>query len=135
MNSKSLYVEGHLFVAAVRILEHRHQAPPSLKQLSEILGFSSEQTGLISRRLEQQGIIELVESAYGDRWAVADHLKLEKLPRESETSQLDNELKKFRAERSKISKKVEDFKEQQAQKQKDLFSELQKQLKKELKED
>lgn len=135
MKSKSLYIEGHLFVAAVRILEHRHQAPPSLKQLAEILGFSSEQTGLISRRLEQQGIIELVESAYGDRWAVADHLQLEKLPREDETSQLDDELKKFQAERSKISKKVEDFKEQQAQKQKDLFSELQKQLKKELKED
>ena len=135
MKSKNLYVEGHLFVAAVRILEHRHQAPPSLNQLAEILGFSSEQTGLISRRLEQQGIIELVESAYGDRWAVADHLKLEKLPRESEASQLDDELKKFQAERSKISKKVEDFKEQQAQKQKDLFSELQKQLKKELKED
>ncbi|MGD9188938.1 MAG: hypothetical protein PVI89_12035, partial [Desulfobacteraceae bacterium] len=65
----------------------------------------------------------------------ADHLQLEELPSESETSQLDDELKKFQAKRNKISKKVEDFKEQQAQKQKDLFSELQKQLKKELKKD
>jgi DNA-binding Lrp family transcriptional regulator len=135
MESKSLYAEGHLFVAAVRILEHRHKAPPALDQIAKMLGFSSEQTGLISRRLEQQGIIELVESAYGDRWAVADHLQLEELPRESEASQLDDELKKFQAKRNKISKKVEDFKEQQAQKQKDLFSELQKQLKKDLKKD
>jgi DNA-binding Lrp family transcriptional regulator len=135
MESKSLYVEGHLFVAAVRIIEHRHKAPPALDQIAKMLGFSSEQTGLISRRLEQHGIIELVESAYGDRWAVADHLQLEALPSERETSQLDDELKKFQAKRNKITKKVEDFKEQQAQKQKDLFSELQKQLKKQLKKD
>jgi uncharacterized protein YlxW (UPF0749 family) len=135
MESKSLYVEGHLFVAAVRILEHRHKAPPAMDQIATMLEFSSEQAGLISRRLEDHGIIELVESAHGDRWAVADHMQLEALPRESESSQLDDELKKFQAKRDKLSKKVEDFKEQQAQKQKDLFSELQKQLKKELKKD
>ena len=132
MESKTLYVEGHLFVAAIRILEHRHQAPPALDQISGLLGFSVEQAGLVSRRLEQQGIIELVESAYGDRWAVAEHLKLEELPRDAESSQLDDELKKFQAERNKIAQKVESFKEQQAQKQKDLFSELQKKLKKDL---
>lgn len=132
MESKSLYAEGHLFVAALRILEHRHKAPPALDQISEMLGFSAEQTGLLSRRLHQRGIIELVESAYGDRWAVADHEKLETLSRESESSQLDDEVKKFQAERNKISQKVEHFKEQQAKKQKDLFSELQKKLKKDL---
>ena len=132
MESKTLYGEGHLFVAAIRILEHRNQAPPALDQISEMLGFSAEQAGLISRRLQQQGIIELVESAYGDRWAVADHMQLETLPREVESSQLDDELKKFQAQRNKISQKVESFKEQQAQKQKDLFAELQKKLKKDL---
>lgn len=132
MESKSLYAQGHLFVAAIRVLEHQRQAPPALDQISKMLGFSAEQTGLLSRRLQQQGIIELVESAYGDRWAVADHEKLETLSRESESSQLDNELKKFQAERNKIAQKVEHFKEQQAKKQKDLFSELQKKLKKDL---
>jgi seryl-tRNA synthetase len=132
MESKTLYGEGHLFVAAIRILEHRNQAPPALDQISEMLEFSAEQAGLISRRLQQQGIIELVESAYGDRWAVTDHMQLEALPREVESSQLDDELKKFQAQRNKISQKVESFKEQQAQKQKDLFAELQKKLKKDL---
>ena len=132
MESKTPYGEGHLFVAAIRILEHLNQAPPALDQISEMLKFSAEQAGLVSRRLQQQGIIELVESAYGDRWAVADHTQLEELPREVASSQLDDELKKFQAERSKIAKKVESFKEQQAQKQKDLFSELQKKLKKDL---
>ena len=132
MESKTLYGEGHLFVAAIRILEHLDQAPPAPDQISEMLGFSPEQVGLISRRLQQQGIIELVESAYGDRWTVADHMQLETLPREVESSQLDDELKKFQAQRNKITKKVESFKEQQAQKQKDLFAELQKKLKKDL---
>lgn len=132
MESKNPYSEGHLFIAAIRILEHRHQAPPSLDQIAELIGFSAEQTGLISRRMQEEGIAKLVESAYGDRWAVADHHKLEALPQEAQASQLDDQLKKFQAEKNKIAKKVESIKEEQAKKQQDLFADLEKKLKKDL---
>jgi hypothetical protein len=132
MESKSLYYEGHLFVAAIRILERRHGAPPALDQISEMLQFSAEQTGLISRRLRDAGIVGQVEGAFDDRWVVADHLCLEQLPREVEVSELDNALKKFQSERNKLASKVESIKEQQAQKKKELFAGLEKKLKKDL---
>ena len=103
MESKSLYHEGHLFVAAIRILERRHGAPPALDQISDLLQFSVEQTGLISRRLRDAGIVAQVEGAFDDRWVVGDHLQLEQLPREVEVSELDNALKKFQSERNKLA--------------------------------
>ncbi len=132
MGSKSLYFEGHLFVAAIRILEHQNGAPPALAQIAKMLGVSSEQTGLISRRLCEAGIVDQVEGAYDNRWIVSDHLKLEGLPRDAEASQLDSALKKFQSERNQMTQKIESIKQQQAQKQKDLFADIEKKLKKDL---
>lgn len=130
MATKNLYAEGHLFVAAVRVLEHQHGSPPALDQVAELLRLSREQAGLVSRRLQEAGIIEAVEGAFGDRWVVRDHLKLEELPRTSDPSQLGAELKKFQSERGKIAQKVESIKAQQAQKKKELFADIEKRLKK-----
>lgn len=130
---KNPYQEGHLFAAAVRILEHLNGAPPTLKEISHLLKYSEEQTGLISRRLTEAGIVKVVESAFGDRWGVDDHLLIESLPKEEAVSQMDEALRQFKAEKSKMSQKIESIKEQQAKKQKDLFSELEKKLKKDLK--
>ncbi len=132
MEGKNQYQEGHLFIAAVRVLEYCHGAPPTLGQIAEMLKFSVEQTGWISRRLHEAGIIKMVESAFGDRWGIDDHLKLEELPREMESSQMDEALKQFKAEKNKLALKVESIKEQQAKKQKDLFSEIEKKLKQDL---
>ncbi len=132
---KNPYQEGHLFVAAIRILEHQNGTPPAIKDISDLLNFSAEQAGLISRRLEEDGIVKIVESAFGDRWGVEDHLKLEELPKEAAANQMDEALEQFKAEKSKMAQKIESIKEQQARKQKDLFSELEKKLKKNLTED
>jgi hypothetical protein len=132
MENKSLYHEGHLFVAAIRILERRHGAPPTLEQISEMVLFSNEQTGLISRRLRDAGIVEQVEGVFGDRWCIIDPVKLEELPKDQEVTQLDTALKKFQSERNKLAEKVENIKEMQAQKRKELFAGLEKKLKKDL---
>lgn len=126
------YHEGHLFVSAIRVLEHRNSAPPAIDQIAEMLRLSVEQAGYISRRLQEAGVIKVVESAFGDRWGVDDHLKIEELPQEVEASQLDEALKQFKSEKDKLARKVESIKAQQAQKQKDLFSEIEKKLKKDL---
>jgi hypothetical protein len=130
--SKNQYQEGHLFVAAIRLLEHQNGTPPTLGEISELLDLSAEQTGLISRRLVDVGIIKIVESAFGDRWGIEDHLKIEALPKEAATNQIDDALKQFKAEKSKMAKKIAAIKEEQAKKQKDLFSEIEKKLKKDM---
>ena len=132
MGDKSLYSEGHLFVAAIRILEHRNGAPPDMDQICALIKFSTEQAGLVSRRLREAGIVDPVSGPFGDRWVVADHLKLEEQPRETEVSQLDDALKKFQSERDKLAEKVASIKEQQAKKKKELFADIEKKLKKDL---
>ena len=129
---KNPYQEGHLFVAAIRLLEHQTGGPPDLEQIVELVGFSAEQAGLVSRRLEEKGIIKVVQGAYGNRWGIDDHLLLEELPRSVAVSQLDEELKQFKQKKDALSQKVESIKEEQQKKQKDLFSEIEKKLKQDL---
>lgn len=132
MEGKSLYSEGHLFVAAIRILEHQNGAPPDLNQICSLTRFSKEQAGLVSRRLRETGIVEAVSSPFGDRWAVAAHTKLEELPRDEKISQLDSALKKFQSERDKFAEKVASIKEEQEKKKKELFAGIEKKLKEDL---
>lgn len=133
MANKSIFLEGHLLVAAIRVLEHRHGAPPTLDLIYEILGLGPEQAALICRRLLEEGIIRQVEGAFDGRWTVADYQKLETLPRDStEPTQLDHALKRFQSEKNKMTLKVESIKEQQALKKKDLFAEIEKRLKKDI---
>lgn len=133
MERKSIFNEGHLVVAAIRILEFRSGSPPSSDQIAEMLNMSAEQTAYIIRRLSEEGIIELVESAFGDRWTTADYLKLEDLSRDAaEPTQLDHALEKFQSEKNKMAQKVEAIKEQQAAKKKDLFAEIEQKLKKDI---
>lgn len=132
MKNKSIYEEGHLLAAAIRVLEHLNNAPPTLDQIAQLLKLPNEQIGLIGRRLKEAQIIAQVEGAYDERWTLRDHLKIEELPRATSTSQLDSALEKFKSERQQLAKKVESIKEQQAKKQKDLFSEIEKRLKQDL---
>jgi len=135
MTEKSAYTDGHLIVAAIRIHDHLNDAPPSLGEICASLNLSREKVGQFIRRLEKRDIIRPVESAYGQRYAIADHLKLEELPRSAEPSKLDEEIQKFKSERNKMEKKVESIQSQQAQKQKDLFAEIEKKLKKNLRKE
>lgn len=134
-HKRDRYSDGHLFVAAVRILSHRNSSPPHLSEIADMLKLSKEQAGLICRRLHDAGIISAVEGAFGERWVVSDHLKLEGLPKEEERSELGDALKKFQTERQKLAKQVENIKEQQALKKKELFAGIEKKLKKDLSKD
>jgi DNA-binding Lrp family transcriptional regulator len=135
MSAQSEYKEGHLIVAAIRIHDHLNDAVPSLEEICTRLNLSHEKGGQIVRRLEKLGIILPVQSAYGERYAIGDHLKLEELPRSATPSKLDEEIERFKSERGKMEKKVESFQSQQAQKQKDLFAEIEKKLKRNLNKD
>jgi len=127
-----LYSNAHLFVAAIRVFEHRHSAPPSLEDICKTLSFSIEKGNLLLRRLKDLQIIKAVEGSYGDRLFIHNHLKLEDIPRGGEESRLDEELKKFQDAQKKLSQKIELFRAEQTQKKKSLFSEMEKKLKAEL---
>ena len=132
MNEKDLYSHAHLFAAAIRVLTHLKSAPPSMQSVCELLECSLEHGHWVSRRLQTLGIIDAVEGAYGTRLFLRDHLKLEEIPQEATETKLDEALREFKASRQDQSQKVATFQAEQKEKQKNLFADLEKQLKKNL---
>jgi hypothetical protein len=134
MQSKknNLYSNAHLFVAAIRVWEHQNSTPPSLTKICNMLSFSVEKGNFLCRKLDEMGIIEIVQGSYGDRLFIRDHINLEDIPKGEEDSRLEEELKKFQDTQKAFSQKIESFRSEQAQKKKDLFAEMEKKLKNEL---
>jgi DNA-binding Lrp family transcriptional regulator len=129
MTSNDMYTTAHLFVAAVRILDHQDGAPPALEAVCRQLKYSEEKGSYLLNRLKELGIVDTVESGFNDRIVVANHLAIEDLPRDAEESRLEQELKKFKKGKNVMEEKVASIKAQQDQKKQDLFAEIEKKLK------
>lgn len=132
MNAANLYSSAHLIVAAIRILEHRNSSPPSVENVCDTLSVSLEQGNLLFRKLGELKIIEVVEGPYGTRLFVRNHVMIEEIPKDSKESGIEEEIKQFQNNKKDYTKKIESFQAKQAEKQKNLFAELEKKLKRDL---
>ena len=131
MQNIDFYTKAHLFVSAIRILEYKDQAAPSIENVCRIISCSLEQGNLICNKLFEMGIINIVEGAYGTKLYIKNYLAIEEIPKGAEENRFEKEIEKFKESQKNISQKVELFKAEQAEKQKNLFAELEKKLKKE----
>lgn len=131
MQNTDLYSNAHLIVAAIRVLAHKKNAPPSIEDVCQALSFSLEQGNFICNKLEEMQVIEIVEGSYGTRLFIKKHLRIEDIPRGDKVGGLEEEVKKFQSSRKDFTKKIESFQAKQAKKQKDLFAELEKKLRQE----
>lgn len=129
---KDFYSEAHLLVAAIRVHEHLHSQPATLEDVCRMLAFSAEHAGIISRRLEDLGILEAIQGSFGARLFVRDHRKLEDIPRGELGRKLEDEVKKFQDLQRSFTQKIETLQAEQAGKKKNLFAEMEKKLKEEL---
>jgi hypothetical protein len=129
MSSAGFYNEAHLAVAAIRILEHQNDAPPSVDAICRCLAFSIEKGTRICRKLDDLKIIEVVDGAFGTRVFIINHPVLEDISQDDTGSGLEDEVKKFKDSRKEFTQEIESFKAKQDQKQKDLFASLEKKLK------
>lgn len=130
------YTEAHLFVAAVRILQHRQHSPPAVEEVGEMLGISVELAHSIRRRLTDLGIVLSLTDPFTTKVSVADHLAIEKLPKvEREENALARELEKFQASKKDMDKKVADIQAELAKKKKAMFADVEKMFKKEANKD
>ncbi|MEA1949131.1 MAG: hypothetical protein U9N83_17750, partial [Thermodesulfobacteriota bacterium] len=64
------------------------------------------------------------------RLFIKNHLKIEEIPKGKKEDKLEESLKVFQNSRKDFTQKIEYFQAKQAKKQKDLFAELEKKLKK-----
>ena len=130
MQNSDFYSNAHLFVAAIRVFTHQNSAPPSIDQVCRITSFSLEQGNFICKKLKELGVVDVVEGGFGNRLFIKDHLKIEEIPKGKKEGKLEESLKEFQNSRKEFTRKIESFQAQQAKKQKNLFAELEKKLKK-----
>ena len=134
MQGKDFYSDAHLVVAAIRIIEHRNSAPPSIDEVCRTISFSLEQGNFVCRKLNEMNIINVVEGAFGTKLFIKNHLLLEDIPKGATEDDLEKELKKFQDSKKDYTQKIKLFQSEQEKKRKDLFTELEKKLKKDLDE-
>jgi hypothetical protein len=130
MKKTDFYSNAHLVVAAIRILDHQNAASPTIEDVCRTLSFSMEQGNYICNKLIGMGIIEVIEGAYEIRLFIKNHLKIEEIPKGEMDSSLKGDLEKFQDSKKDFTQKIESFQAKQAKKQKDLFADLEKKLKK-----
>lgn len=127
------YTEGHLFVAAIRVLQYKKGVPPSLEEVCAMLDSTVESGHAVCRTLKKAGIIETLEDPYTIKLLIADHLELENLPRqESQDTNLAKELEKFQAEKRDKDKKFKEMQDELEKKKQDKLSEIEAKFKKQM---
>lgn len=129
MKPPSLYEEGHLILAAIRILEHRMGTPPDVENICQMLELSIEQGNRICNKLSEKGVIRILSGAFGTKVDIADHLLIESLRAEDGPAAIQDDIEKFKASRQALTQKVASIKAEQDEKKKSLFADLEKQLK------
>jgi len=89
------YEDGHLVVAAARVLANRANKPPTPEQIAELLGQPPDFVRTLVVTLGEEGILRVVENPFEIRVEVADYVKLEGLPREADGPTMRDELDTF----------------------------------------
>jgi len=104
-----LYEEGHLFVAAVRVLSHKENRPPTLDEVTELLNLSKEVVFLTARGLADRGILHLMENPFEIHVEIADHLAIEELPRDDTGPGFGEDLDEFHEKKKREQDEMGDF--------------------------
>ena len=113
------YDQSHLVVAAVRILAHKDEKPPTMEEIGELLGISHEVIGAVARALDSRGIVKIHMTPFDTRVEVADHTALEELPREDTGAAMKEEVDAFLERTKEKQEKIEKlFGEEEYQKRK-----------------
>lgn len=127
------YTEAHLFIAAMRLLQHKSGTQPAIDDICTMLGISTEQGLATGRKLADKGIVEKMQDPFSVRFAITDHTRIEDLPRDTtEETGLSQELEQFMARKKQDEKKIETIQAELDRKKQSLFESIEQKLKKEM---
>ena len=127
------YTEAHIFVAAIRVLQHQGGCPPDLADVCKMMQVSEEVGHTLCRKLAKRGIVETFEDPFAVKLAVANHLDIETLPKKvTDDNSLAKELAKFHSEKKNVDQKVAAIQAELAKKKQDLFADIEAKFKKEM---
>lgn len=101
------YEEGHLIVAAVRVLAHRDGRSPTPDEIAALLRLSSEKVHILVHELRQCGVLKALEGPFDLRLDLGDLAPLEELPRGDTGPSIQGELEEFHAQVVERKKEME----------------------------
>ncbi len=107
MPARVSYEDGHLVVAAVRVLGHRSGKPPTPEEVADLVDMPAEFIRNVAISLGEEGILKVLENPFEIRLEIADHMKLETLPRKSEKPSIGDEIDEFLKKRKEKVKETE----------------------------
>ena len=121
--------EARLILAAIRVLSHLNQKPPTPEEVADLLEMSGSAVRLQLSQLEDLGAAALVTSAFETHAEVRDHLLAEQLPEEAGPA-ISEDLREFdrrkQEETDRMSRLFDsgEHQEQQRKKLQDMDKEL-----------
>ena len=95
MKTLPTQAQGHLVVAAMRVVQFKLRRPATDAEIAEILDLPPEEVAHWARGLHAHGVIQLVESAFDVRYELMDHTLLETLPEDEGAPALEGEIEAF----------------------------------------
>lgn len=107
MGIKPNYHEAHLIVAAVRVLTHCGQRPPTPEDVAKLLGLTPEKTNIVVHELGELGVLRLLKSPFDVRLDAVDPRPLESLPREETDPAMKQELDEFAVKNREKNQEME----------------------------
>ncbi len=123
--------QGHLIVAAIRVLLHRDARPPTEVAVAELLCLPPEGVGHMARGLQSVGAIRIVQSAFDIRLELVDHERLTELPTDDETDKLKDEVDAFHERKKQEHTSIDTlFGEDPTAKKKSRLTKMEEELKK-----
>ena len=99
--------QGHLIVAAVRVLSHQRKRPPTAEEIAELLGLSREIALHILRGLEARRIVHSIETPFEVRYDIEDHVAIDALPIDATGPDLGREIGDFHKKTEDRQKEIE----------------------------
>lgn len=130
--TRTLYEEAQILLAGIRLFRHREKRMPSLKELAGFIDFSVESVHHLCNRLEAIGAVERVRGAFEDRICLKDPLQAEVLREAADSPDIGEDVKKWKEQRKSMLGQVEKrfSGEEEAKEKEDLFSQIERKLKK-----
>jgi len=87
--------QGHLVLAAIRVLKHREGKPPTDEEMAGLLGLPREEVSHWARGLAAHGAVHAIQNPFDVRFEIADHHLVDTLPGDDEVPQLRQEVAAF----------------------------------------
>ena len=95
MKTLPTQAQGHLVVAAMRVVQFKLRRPATDAEIAAILDLPPEEVAHWARGLQAHGVVRLVESAFDVRYELMDHTLLDTLPEDEGAPALEGEIEAF----------------------------------------